>query len=76
MDFKNKIILVTGASGLVGYPTVVKCIEAGANKVIAVDIKISEELSKLSLQHPSQLKLQELFNTVINVSTPYYSFNN
>jgi GDP-L-fucose synthase len=66
MDFKNKNVLITGASGLVGYPTVVKCIEAGANQVVAVDINISKELNKLALQYPNQLKLQELDLTYLS----------
>ena len=47
MNFKNKTVLITGASGLVGVPTVRKCIEEGATRIIAVDIRLSEKLQKL-----------------------------
>ena len=59
MDFKNKTILITGASGLVGYPTVVKCLEEGASQVIAVDIKISDDLIQFQKQHPT-LSIRQL----------------
>jgi GDP-L-fucose synthase len=39
MEIKNKTILITGANGLVGLPTVEKCLARGASRVIAVDIK-------------------------------------
>lgn len=51
MEFKNKNIVVTGASGLVGVPAVKKCLEEGANKVYAVDIRISEELRLLEAEY-------------------------
>lgn len=79
MDFKNKNIIVTGANGLVGLPTVKKCLEEGANKVYAVDIKVSEPLKKLEQQYPNNCEIvntdltylnncEELFNgTDINI---------
>lgn len=39
MNLQGKTVLITGANGLVGMPTVKKCLEQGVNKVIAVDIK-------------------------------------
>lgn len=39
MELKNKTVLITGANGLVGFPTVKKCLDHGAWRVIAVDIK-------------------------------------
>jgi len=51
MEFKNKNIIVTGASGLVGVPAVRKCLKEGAAKVYAVDIRISPELQKLADKH-------------------------
>lgn len=51
MNFKNKTVLITGASGLVGVPTVRKCIEEGAARVIAVDIRLSEKLARLIEEH-------------------------
>jgi len=56
MDIKNKSILITGANGLVGLPTVVKCLEQ-ADKVIAVDIKIGEDLLKLKEDNSDRLTL-------------------
>jgi len=53
MKFENKTIIVTGASGLVGLPTVRKCLEEGANKVYAVDIKIGNGLQDLANQYPN-----------------------
>lgn len=47
MDLKNKNILITGASGLVGVPTVEKCVQEGAAKVYAVDIRLSDKLQAL-----------------------------
>ena len=47
MEFKNKTIIVTGANGLVGVPAVRKCLEEGAAKVIAVDIKLGNQLTEL-----------------------------
>jgi GDP-L-fucose synthase len=61
MEFKDKRIVITGASGLVGYPTVVKCLEEGAREVVAVDIRISNELVQLKSKFPiGQLTLKEL----------------
>lgn len=50
MEFKDKVVLVTGANGLVGVPAVRKCLEEGAKKVYAVDINVGEELTKLESQ--------------------------
>ena len=58
MDFKNKTVVVTGASGLVGYPTVVKCLNEGAEQVIAADLKISSELQQLQIED-SRLVLKQ-----------------
>lgn len=67
MDLKDKRIVITGASGLVGYPTVVKCLEEGAREVIAADIKISEELRQLRTKFPlGQLTLTETDLTYFN----------
>jgi len=74
MEFKNKNIIVTGANGLVGLPTVRKCLEEGAHVVFAVDINIGEELIKLRDQYPALILMMKdltyldncksLFNTV------------
>ena len=53
MEFKNKNIVVTGANGLVGLPTVRKCLEEGAHAVYAVDINIGEGLIDLRDQYPN-----------------------
>jgi GDP-L-fucose synthase len=55
MELINKKILVTGANGLVGLPTVEKCILEGASKVYAVDIVISDKLSYLQSKYPEQI---------------------
>lgn len=47
MEFTGKKVIVTGASGLVGLPTVRKCLQEGVHKVYAVDIKINNELKVL-----------------------------
>lgn len=65
MDLKNKTIVITGASGLVGYPTVTKCLEQGAKEVIAVDINISDDLKQLKDQYP-MLSLRQLDLTYLN----------
>lgn len=67
MEFKDKRVIITGASGLVGYPTVIKCLEEGAKEVIAVDIKISDELHQLKLKYPiGQLTLRQLDLAYLN----------
>jgi GDP-L-fucose synthase len=53
MEFKNKTVVITGANGLVGLPTVKKCLQEGASKVYAVDIKIGNELLKLQNDNPN-----------------------
>ena len=57
MQLNNKNIIVTGASGLVGIPTVRKCLEEGARRVYAVDIRISRELFKLKEQFEDRLDI-------------------
>jgi GDP-L-fucose synthase len=47
MEFTGKKVIVTGASGLVGIPTVRKCLQEGVDRVYAVDIKINNELEIL-----------------------------
>jgi GDP-L-fucose synthase len=47
MNLTNKTILVTGANGLVGIPTVTKILNLSPKKVIAVDINIGEDLKNL-----------------------------
>ncbi len=53
MEFKNKTVVITGANGLVGLPTVKKCLQEGASKVYAVDIKIGNELLALQNDNPN-----------------------
>jgi len=55
MNIENKIILITGAGGLVGLPTIEKCIEKGAKQVIAVDIR--QPLALIRLKHKYQDRL-------------------
>jgi GDP-L-fucose synthase len=55
MKIQNKTILITGANGLVGVPTVRKCLEEGAAKVIAVDIHLGAQLLKLTEEYPDRL---------------------
>lgn len=77
MNFKNKTVLVTGASGLVGVPTVKKCIEEGASRIIAVDIRLTSQMEKLLEAHSEiDFKLvdltyrdqcEALFNNNVNI---------
>lgn len=62
MKIKDKIIVVTGASGLVGVPAVRKCLEEGATKVYAVDIRLSDQLRSLELEYKDRciVKLKDL----------------
>mgnify|MGYP003342940133 FL=1 len=55
MDLKNKTILITGANGLVGLPTVKKCLDEGAKKVYAVDLIIGDKLKELELANSDRL---------------------
>lgn len=74
MEFRGKSVLITGANGLVGHPTVKKCLEEGATKVYAVDLRFSTELTELAANNTDKLELirtdltylhncEELFNT-------------
>ena len=51
MNIQNKTILITGANGLVGLPTVRKCLEQGAGWVLAVDLLFGIELVQLAQQY-------------------------
>jgi GDP-L-fucose synthase len=66
MKFKNKNVIVTGANGLVGLPAVRKCLEEGASKVYAVDIKISEPLVNLEKQYPGRCEIVRTDLTYLN----------
>ncbi len=57
MEFTGKKVIVTGANGLVGLPAVKKCLEEGAAKVYAVDLKFSENLNFLKGQYLDRLEL-------------------
>jgi GDP-L-fucose synthase len=52
MKFENKVVLVTGASGLVGVPAVEKSVHEGASKVYAVDIRQSPKLKEVCDKYP------------------------
>lgn len=78
MNLKNKNILITGASGLVGVPTVEKCVVEGAARVYAVDIRLSDRLKNLIDKHPNEIvfvqkdltyfhNCEELFKNDINI---------
>ena len=60
MELRGKNIIVTGANGLVGMPTVRKCMEEGANTVYAVDLRFSDEMREWALDSQGQLKLVEM----------------
>jgi GDP-L-fucose synthase len=66
MEFKNKRVIVTGAAGLVGVPAVRKCLEEGASRVIAVDIRLSKQLEDLKEQYPNQLDIRMVDLTYLN----------
>ena len=53
MEFTGKKVIVTGANGLVGLPTVKKVLDEGAAKVYAVDLRISDNLKFLQSQYGS-----------------------
>jgi len=57
MEFTGKKVIVTGANGLVGLPTVEKCIKEGADKVYAVDLKFSDNLLYLQQQYRDKIVL-------------------
>jgi GDP-L-fucose synthase len=57
MEFTGKIVIITGANGLVGLPTVKKCLEEGVSKVYAVDLKFNENLNFLKGQYNDRLVL-------------------
>ncbi len=53
MEFTGKKVIVTGANGLVGLPAVKKCLDEGAARVYAVDLRISDNLKWLQSQYGS-----------------------
>jgi GDP-L-fucose synthase len=57
MELTGKKIIVTGANGLVGLPAVKKCLEEGAAKVYAVDLRFSKNLNFLKGQYQDRLEL-------------------
>lgn len=57
MNLQDKTILITGANGLVGLPTIKKCIDEGAGQIIAVDIKIGSQLTNLASEYPNRVKV-------------------
>ncbi len=57
MQFTGKKVIVTGANGLVGLPTVKKVLDEGADKVYAVDLRFSEKLNFLKGQYGDKLVL-------------------
>lgn len=59
MNIENKIVLITGAGGLVGLPTVEKCLERGAACVIAVDIRQPMELIRLKHKYQTRLIIED-----------------
>jgi GDP-L-fucose synthase len=59
MNIENKTVVVTGANGLVGLPTVRKCLEKKAKKVYAVDLRFSDKIKRLAEAYPNQLELIE-----------------
>lgn len=78
MNLQGKNILITGASGLVGVPTVAKCVAEGAAKVYAVDIRLSDKLAELVIRYPDTVEFiqrdltyldncEELFTRPVNV---------
>jgi len=60
MELKNKTVLITGANGLVGIPTVEKCIQEGASKVIAVDIRIGAKLEEIKAKFGDVVSLEQV----------------
>lgn len=58
MNIENKVILITGAGGLVGLPTIEKCLERGAKEVIAVDIRQPLDLIRLKHKYQERLTIQ------------------
>lgn len=66
MDLRGKNVIVTGANGLVGHPTVRKCLEQGANTVYAIDLRFSAELKQWEINCRGQLKLVEMDLTYLH----------
>lgn len=48
MEFNNRNVVITGANGLVGLPTVEKCISEGAKNIYAIDIVVGDRLRALA----------------------------
>lgn len=58
MNLENKKILITGAGGLVGLPTVQKCLDRGAKQVVAVDIRQPYELVSLKQKYKDRIVIE------------------
>jgi len=59
MKFQDKTVIITGANGLVGLPTVQKCLQEGAAEVYAVDINIGEKLLSLQRDYPNLILVKK-----------------
>lgn len=57
MDLKSKNIIVTGANGLVGLPTIEKLLTEQVSKIYAVDLRFNDELIKLQKNNPEVIEL-------------------
>jgi nucleoside-diphosphate-sugar epimerase len=71
MEFKGKKVIITGANGLVGLPTVKKCLDEGAERVYAVDLRIGDNLKFLQTMYLSN----EVILVVFGFKIYTFSYN-
>jgi GDP-L-fucose synthase len=57
MNLQNKNVVVTGANGLVGLPTVEKLLNENVSKIYAVDLRFNQELIALQQLNPDIIEL-------------------
>jgi GDP-L-fucose synthase len=57
MNLENATIIITGANGLVGVPTIKKCLQENAAHVFAVDINVGKDLKYLAEKYKKRLTI-------------------
>ena len=70
MNLENTTIIITGANGLVGIPTIKKCLQENAAHVFAVDINVGKDLKYLAEKYKNRI-------TIVQTDlTEYSNFKN
>ena len=57
MNLENMTIIITGANGLVGIPTIKKCLQENAAHIFAVDINVGKDLKYLAEKYKNRITI-------------------